>query len=78
MSEVAKLVALARWAKQNGYTLTVTNASGATRPHPASVEGFWSAVFQVNGDRPSLTLVQEGGASSARMRARRGFRPSPT
>lgn len=66
LSEVAKIVALVRWARKNGYTLKARDPSGATISHPKHIDGFWSAVFEVNGNNPSLTLIAEGGASFAR------------
>jgi len=63
MSEVAKIIALARWAKQNHCDIKVIDASGAIVETPQQVDGFWSAVFQVNGEKASLTVMQEGGAS---------------
>jgi hypothetical protein len=77
MSEVAKLVALARWAKKNNYSINVVNASGAKIPHSATVAGFWSAVFQVIGDQPSLTLLVEGGASFASDEGEDWIKPEP-
>ncbi|HEY3297726.1 MAG TPA: hypothetical protein VGK34_03635, partial [Armatimonadota bacterium] len=63
MSEVAKVVALTRWAKNNNYALKVANAAGSKVQHPKFVNGFYCAVFQVAGDSPSLTLIAHGGAS---------------
>lgn len=63
LSEVAKIIAFARWAKQNNYTVKVEDISNVKITHPQCVDGFWSAVFQVNGEKPSLTVVAEGGAS---------------
>ncbi|MCE5315275.1 MAG: hypothetical protein ABFD49_00770 [Armatimonadota bacterium] len=63
MNEVAKVVALARWAKGNGYTLAAGDASNAKIEHPKLINGFWSAVFQASHDKYSLTIIEEGGAS---------------
>ena len=63
MSEVAKIIALARWAKKNNYTISAPDASSTQISHPERLNGFWSAVFQVNGEKASLTLIAEGGAS---------------
>ncbi|MEN6356499.1 MAG: hypothetical protein ABFD83_05370 [Armatimonadota bacterium] len=63
MQEVAKLVALARWAKSNGYTLAAGQTSNTKIEHPKTINGFWSAVFQANQNKFSLTIIGEGGAS---------------
>jgi hypothetical protein len=63
MSEAAKVVGLARWAKKNNYAINVENASNKKLTQPKQVPGFWSAVFQTNGDKAYLTVVEEGGAS---------------
>ena len=66
LSEAAKVIALARWAKSNGYTLKTTGESRIKVNQPASVNGFYSAVFEVNDNNQSLTFIQEGGASFAK------------
>ncbi|MCE5199964.1 MAG: PDZ domain-containing protein [Armatimonadota bacterium] len=63
ISEVAKLVALARWAKKNNYVINVRSDSESSVSLPKQIAGFWSAVFQTNGEKASLTLTEEGGAS---------------
>jgi len=63
MSELAKIVALERWAKRNNYAIKVENATDEKVPYPKSVQGFWSMVFQVDENAGSLVLVAHGGAS---------------
>ncbi|MHB0999997.1 MAG: PDZ domain-containing protein [Armatimonadota bacterium] len=63
MSEVAKCVALARWAKSNNYTINIDNASNEKVPLPRQIPGFWTAVFHTDGERAFLTVVEQGGAS---------------
>lgn len=63
MQEAAKVVALARWAKSNGYTLAVGQTSSTKVEHPKTINGFWSAVFQANQGKYTLTIIGEGGAS---------------
>mgnify|MGYP000521882662 CR=1 FL=1 len=63
LSEAAKMIALARWAKNNNFTIKVTDASGAKVSLPKYTTGFWSAVFQVYEDAGYMTFIQEGGTS---------------
>lgn len=63
ISELAKVVALARWAKKNNYEIKVEKAADEKVPYPKSVQGFWSMVFQVDENAGSLVLVAHGGAS---------------
>jgi len=63
MSEVAKCVALARWAKSNNYTINAVNASNEKIAVPRQIPGFWTAVFHTDGQTASLTVVEQGGAS---------------
>jgi hypothetical protein len=63
LSEAAKIIALARWAKKNNYTIKVTDAPGTKVSLPKYTTGFWSAVFQVYEDAGYLTFIQEGGTS---------------
>lgn len=63
MAEVAKCVALARWAKANNYTINIAGASGEKVPLPREIPGFWTAVFHVEGDKAFMTFNESGGAS---------------
>ncbi|MBN1361785.1 MAG: PDZ domain-containing protein [Sedimentisphaerales bacterium] len=65
MSEVAKCVALARWARSHDYTLVVENASQEKIGLPRRIPGFWTAVFHAEGERAFLTVIEQGGASFA-------------
>jgi len=66
LTEAAKIIAFARWATQNGYTLNVTGEPKAMVKLPAQVNGFWSAVFEVGEDSQYLNFIAEGGASFAK------------
>lgn len=66
LSEAAKVIALARWAKNNGYTLRVIGESGEKVSLPKYINGFWSAVFEVYEDSQYLNFIAEGGASFAK------------
>ena len=66
LSEAAKVIALARWAQSNGYALRTAGTSWTTLSQPKYVNGFWSAVFQVDDHSQYLTFVAEGGASFAK------------
>lgn len=63
MAEVAKCVALARWAQSHNYTLVVENTSDERIPLPRQIPGFWTAVLHVDEERAFLTVIEEGGAS---------------
>ncbi len=64
-SEVAKCVALARWARANNYRLVVQDTSDESVPLPRQIPGFWTAVLHTDGVKASLTVVEQGGASFA-------------
>ncbi|MDI6829596.1 MAG: hypothetical protein QME62_14050, partial [Armatimonadota bacterium] len=66
LSEAAKVIALARWAKNNGYELRITGESNAKVTLPKYINGFWSAVFEVNEDSQFINFIAEGGASFAK------------
>ncbi len=63
ISEIAKCVALARWARSNNYTLVVEKISRQRLPLPREVPGFWTAVLHADQETASLTVIEEGGAS---------------
>ncbi len=63
MREVAKLVCLARWAKQNNYTINVLNTSSMYFDQPKNVNGFWAITLQITNGKGSMILIQSGGAS---------------
>lgn len=63
MAEIAKCVALARWARSNNYTLVVEEISRKRVPLPREIPGFWTAVLHADADKASLTVIEEGGAS---------------
>ena len=77
LQEVAKVVALVRWAKSNGYTLAVGETSDVKFDHPKTVNGFWSAVFQANQNKFSLTVIGEGGASFSSDEGEEWVKPNP-
>lgn len=64
--EAEKVIALARWAAKNRYTLVVEGATGARIPPPTTVPGFCQAVFTADPQEVSLTLIVEGGATFAK------------
>jgi hypothetical protein len=66
LSEAAKIIALARWANANGYSLRTANESEAKISPPKYVNGFWSAVFEVDDNSQYLTFIAEGGTSFAK------------
>ncbi len=66
LSEAAKVIALARAARQSGRPLKASGGVGRRASLPRETEGFWSAVFRVEGSSGSLTFVQEGGADFSR------------
>lgn len=66
LSEAAKIIALARWAANNGYVLKTARESGAKVNQPRLVDGFWSAVFEAGETGQYLTFIAEGGASFGR------------
>jgi len=63
LSEAAKIIALARWAANNGFTLKTASDSTTKLAQPQVINGFWSAVFEVGDDSQYLTFIAEGGAS---------------
>ncbi|MEN6371014.1 MAG: PDZ domain-containing protein [Armatimonadota bacterium] len=63
LREVEKLVALARWAKNNNYSIVVDKAAGIKMAQAPTAVGFWQAVFTADQKEFSLTVVTEGGAS---------------
>jgi len=65
-SEAAKVIALARWAKNNGFTLNAASDSATIITQPKYIDGFWSAVFEVGENSQYLTFIAEGGASFAK------------
>lgn len=77
LQEAAKVVALVRWAKANGYTLAVGATSDVKIPHPKTVNGFWNAVFQAQQGRYSLTIIEHGGASFAADEGEAWIKPQP-
>lgn len=66
LSEAAKVIALARWAGNNGYTLKPASDSVTKVDLPRQVNGFWSAAFEVDDNNQYLTFIAEGGASFAK------------
>lgn len=66
LAEAGKIIALARWAKNNGYVLSISNDSGEKVHQPAQIDGFWSAVFEVTDESQYLNFIAEGGASFSR------------
>lgn len=75
LTEAAKIIALARWATQNGYTLNVASQPKMTVKLPAQVNGFWSAVFEVGENSQYLNFIAEGGASFARTEGEGWLKP---
>lgn len=63
LSEAAKIIALVRWAKNNGYTLKPAEASEIKASLPKYVNGFWSATLEVDEQSQYLTFTAEGGTS---------------
>jgi len=61
MREVAKLIALARWAKANNYKIVVDRVEGLRAFPPSSATGFWNAIFTADEQEVSLTVVALGG-----------------
>lgn len=61
--EAEKLIALARWAKTNGYSIVVDRAAGIRMAQSPTAVGFWQAVFTADQQEFSLTVIAEGGAS---------------
>lgn len=66
LSEAAKVIALARWANANGYSLRIPNDPETKVSLPKYVNGFWSAVFEADDNSQYLTFIAEGGASFSR------------
>ncbi|MFQ3549162.1 MAG: PDZ domain-containing protein [Armatimonadota bacterium] len=65
-SEAAKIIAFARWAAKNGYQVKVSEESNVQITQPSTIDGFWSAVFDVGEDSQYITFIYEGGASFAK------------
>lgn len=76
LREAEKLIALARWAKANNYTLSVDKAYGARVTQQAKAGGFWQAVFTADPQELSLNVITEGGASFAREEGEGWVEPS--
>lgn len=61
--EAEKLIALARWAKANNYTIAVDRAAGIRLAQSPTAAGFWLAVFTADQQEFSLSVIAEGGAA---------------
>ncbi|MDO8684116.1 MAG: PDZ domain-containing protein [Armatimonadota bacterium] len=61
--EAEKLIALARWAKSNNYSIVVDRASDIRLAQSPTATGFWLAVFTADQQEFSLSVIAEGGAT---------------
>lgn len=76
--EAEKLIALARWAKTNNYSIVVDKASGAKLAQSPSAVGFWLAVFTADKKEFSLSVIAEGGADFGQNEGDAWVQPTPS
>ncbi|MEN6520612.1 MAG: PDZ domain-containing protein [Armatimonadota bacterium] len=74
--EAEKLIAFARWAKKNGYSIVVDRATGIKMAQSPTAVGFWQAVFTADQKEFSLTIITEGGASFGQSEGEEWVKPN--
>lgn len=75
--EAEKLIALARWAQSNNYTIVVDRAFGVRTAQSPTAVGFWQGVFTADAQEFSLMVITEGGVDFGNDAGEAWVVPSP-
>lgn len=78
LREAAKVVALARWAKSARRKLVPFSPLGLRFNQPQEIDGFWTAVFEVDASSAGLHIVYEGGTEFGKDVGDRWVQTSPS
>ncbi|MFA6451411.1 MAG: hypothetical protein WCX65_18195, partial [bacterium] len=77
LREAEKLIALARWAKANNYSLVADRAAGIRLTQSPTAIGFMQGVFTADANEFSLTVIAEGGAAFDEEEGEAWIKPTP-
>ncbi|MEJ5251126.1 MAG: PDZ domain-containing protein [Armatimonadota bacterium] len=78
LREAAKVVALVRWARSAGRKLVPFSPLGLRFNPPQEIDGFWTAVFEVDASSAGLYIVYEGGTEFGKEVGDGWVQPSPS